>query len=143
MVGDFGELLVAKSLSCPKCKSDTKTLKLLPQSFVCADLICKFCGYLAQVKTARVNSLEKIPNKVLGAAWKPQSDRIAFGIYTPIFLVLITPGNECSIYYLPSDFQTKEMFVPREPLSSRAKTPGWQGYTIVFDLAIHKPLKLL
>jgi len=53
-LGDFGENLIRKKFDCPKCKRP-KTLKKLPPNFKCADLICDFCGYLAQVKTKTVN----------------------------------------------------------------------------------------
>lgn len=60
----------------------------LPNNFKCADVICDFCGYLAQVKTARVRNVDSIPNTVLGAAWGPQKERMASAIYFPLFLVL-------------------------------------------------------
>ena len=48
-LGDFGEDFIRKNFDCPKCKRK-KTLKRLPPNFKCADIICDFCGYLAQVK---------------------------------------------------------------------------------------------
>lgn len=61
----------------------------LPNNFKCADVICDFCGYLAQVKTVRVRNVESVPNAVLGAVWGPKKDRMAAAIYFPLFLVLI------------------------------------------------------
>ena len=66
-LGDFGEELIRKNFNCPKCKR-TKTLKKLPPNFKCADLICDFCGYLAQVKTHNVKDISKFPKRILGAA---------------------------------------------------------------------------
>ena len=54
--GDFGEDLIKKKFGCPKCKRE-KTLKKLPPNFKCADIICDFCGYLAQVKTSNVSNI--------------------------------------------------------------------------------------
>lgn len=49
ILGDYGETVVVR-LSCPRCKH-AGTLRKLPVNFRCADIICDFCGYLAQVKT--------------------------------------------------------------------------------------------
>jgi transcription elongation factor Elf1 len=63
-LGDFGEELIKKKFDCPKCKR-TKTLKKLPPNFKCADIICDFCGYLAQVKTKTVKALSEVNSKTL------------------------------------------------------------------------------
>jgi len=70
-LGEFGEKVVGATCSCPKCKRK-KTLKRLPPNFKCVDVICDFCGYLAQVKTANAKDLNEVPNRVLGAAWGPK-----------------------------------------------------------------------
>ena len=131
-LGEFGEIQVAKSCSCPKCKRD-KTLKRLPPNFKCADLVCDFCGYLAQVKSKSVSDVNALPKQVLGAAWGPQSERMQSGIYFPLFLVLKSK-NVHSIFYLSADLQPPELFVPRKPLSPSARRAGWQGY--YYDLTI-------
>jgi len=69
-LGELGEQFIVKSCLFPKCKK-RKTLKKLPTNFKCADIICDFCGYLAQVKTHSVSNHEKLPHKILGAAWMP------------------------------------------------------------------------
>lgn len=129
LLGAWGEKLVAKKCACPKCKR-TKTLKQLPTNFKCADLICNFCGFLAQVKTMRVTAVSPLPKQVLGAAWGPQKERMDSGIYFPLFLVLASP-NGYAIYYLPVDFQSPALFSARKPLSSLAKRAGWQGFVYV------------
>ena len=108
--------------------------------FKCADIICDFCGYLAQVKTTTVSTIDDLPNTVLGAAWGPQKERMDSGIYFPLFLVLVVSGLKCySIFYLPADLQQPEMFKARKPLSATAKRTGWQGF--VYDLtAVQKHL---
>lgn len=131
-LGDLGERHVAKRCNCPRCKRKG-ALKKLPTNFKCVDIICDFCGYLAQVKTATVRDIEKLPDQVLGGAWAPQKDRMDAGIYFPLFLVLVSPsGRKRAVYYLPVDLQKPEMFVPRKPLSKSAKRAGWQGFT--YDL---------
>ena len=126
LLGDFGENLIIKKFNCPKCKR-IKSLKKLPQNFKCADIICDFCGYLAQVKTKTVSDIDKFPSKVLGAAWGPQKERMDAGIYFPLFVVLKN-GRNHSVFYLSSDLQTEEMFIKRKPLSKNAKRAGWQGF---------------
>jgi hypothetical protein len=125
-LGALGEQLVAKKCACPQCKR-AKTLKRLPTNFKCADLICDFCGYLAQVKTATVKILSLPPKHVLGAAWGPQKERMDAAIYFPLFLVLKAPTGS-AIYYLPTDFQNEALFLARKPLSIAAKRAGWQGF---------------
>lgn len=128
-LGTWGEQLVAKNCDCPKCKR-AKTLKLLPPNFKCADLICDFCGFLAQVKAMNVQAVSPLPKQVLGAAWGPQRERMESGIYFPLFLVLKAPSSH-AIYYLPTDFQSPALFAARKPLSSNAKRAGWQGFMYV------------
>ena len=129
-LGDWGENLIAKHCVCPSCKR-SKTLKQLPANFKCADLICEFCGYLAQVKSTNVANIDQLPNSILGAAWGPQKERMAAGIYFPLFVVLkLKDANNWAIYYLSADLQEPEMFEPRKPLSANAKRAGWQGYII-------------
>ena len=125
-LGDFGENIVVKKCSCPKCKK-TKTFKRLPVNFKCADIICDFCGFLAQVKSSNTNDIDVMPKTILGAAWKPQKERMDSAIYFPLYIVLVN-GRNYSIYYLSADLQYPDMFVPRKPLSSKAKRAGWQGF---------------
>jgi len=130
-LGALGEALVAKSCDCPRCKR-SRTLKRLPANFKCADVVCDFCGYLAQVKTSNVRDTGRLPRRVTGAAWRPQKERMDSGIYFPLFLVLVS-GRKRGIYYLPSDLQLPSMFKKRKPLSKTAKRKGWQGFEYQFE----------
>jgi len=131
-LGDFGESRVSQNCCCPRCKRK-KTLVRLPKNFKCADIICDFCGYLGQVKTATAQDISAIPKKILGAAWEPQRKRMDAGIYFPLFLVLATESLEqYAIHYLSADLQQPEMFVPRKPLSPNARRAGWTGF--MYDL---------
>ncbi len=131
-LGEWGEILVAKKCPCPKCKQ-LGTLKRLPTNFKCADLICDFCGYLAQVKAMTVKAISPLPKQILGAAWGPQKQRMDSAIYFPLFLALKAPSAH-AIYYLPIDFQAPELFVSRKPLSAKARRAGWQGF--MYDLEV-------
>ena len=145
VLGDKGEEFVRSKVDCPRCKKSGKSLRILPRNFRCANLICDFCGYLAQVKTTTLEDPNKLPKLILGAAWEPQRERMEAGIYFPLFIV-VTSGKSKStphIYYLPADFQTAEMFVPRAPLSSKAKRAGWQGYMIDLTKAVANPVRLI
>lgn len=132
VLGENGELLVIKNCSCPKCKK-THTLKRLPPNFKCADIICDFCGYIAQVKTTSSKDINSLPSKIIGAAWNVQKDRIDSSIYIPLFIVLYKSKLEFGIYYLSADLQVPELFVPRTPLSGTAHRSGWQGF--MYDLS--------
>ena len=70
-LGQYGELVVVK-LQLPKVRT-TKALFRNFSHFKCADIICDFCGYLAQVKAATVRDIEKHPDQVLGAAGSPRN----------------------------------------------------------------------
>lgn len=127
-LGDFGEISVAKHCPCPKCKR-SRTLKRLPPNFKCADLVCDFCGYLAQVKATTVSDDLTLPKKILGAAWGPQKDRMDAGIYFPLFVVLkAKTTNDFAILYLSADLQAPNLFQVRKPLGPNAKRAGWQGF---------------
>lgn len=110
-------------------------LRRLPANFKCADVICDFCGYLAQVKTSTQENVDQLPPTILGAAWGPQEERMKAGIFFPLFVVLVSRNRrKRAIYFLPSDLQAKSMFVPRKPLSHTAKRAGWTGYVIHLNL---------
>jgi type II restriction enzyme len=131
-LGKFGETVVARSCKCPKCKR-ARSLKTLPANFKCADVICDFCGYLGQVKTARVQNVAQLPKRLLGAAWGVQHERMSAGIYFSLFIVAVDADDKFAVYYLPSELQTPDIFLPREPLSAAARRAGWQGF--YYDLA--------
>lgn len=131
VTGDWGEKFIAKTFACPKCKN-YNSLKRLPNNFKCVDIVCDFCGYLAQVKTVSVTDVNKFPKSILGAAWKPQKDRMRAGIYFPLYIVLKS-GSQCSVFYLPTEFQLPKMFKKRNPLSDTAKRAGWQGFVYDFS----------
>lgn len=141
-LGDFGEKLVAKSISCPGCKRGERTMRQLPPNFKCADLVCDFCGYLSQVKSKSVSDVSRLPSQILGAAWAPQQQRMESGIYFSLYIVLVNSAGESAIYFLPRELQTTEMFEPRTPLSSDAKRAGWQGFYINLNKAMGAPIRL-
>lgn len=140
-LGSLGERAVA-SLSCPRCKRE-RALKRLPPNFKCADIICDFCGYLAQVKTTQRENIDRLPSSLLGAAWGPQVERMTAGIYFPLYIVVVNPNRrERAIYYLPADFQSPQMFQQRKALGPTARRAGWTGYQLRLDLAQHPPVRL-
>ena len=84
-IGRQRRSLSQKTFRMLKCKR-TGTLKPLIKNFKCADIICDFCGYLAQVKTNRVNDISASPKSILAATWLPQKERMDAGIFFVIFL---------------------------------------------------------
>lgn len=141
-LGLHGETAVT-SLPCPKCKRH-HTLKRLPANFRCADVICDFCGYLAQVKTTTQENVDELPRSLLGAAWGPMNQRMVAGIFFPLFLVVVSPDRRRrAIYYLPADLQSPEMFQQRAPLKLTARRAGWIGYKLRLDLpGGHRPVRI-
>lgn len=144
ILGNLGEDFVRKNIDCPRCKRPDKSLKKLPTNFRCADLICDFCGYLAQVKSSNSKDVSICPSKIIGAAWEPQAQRMQAGIYFPLFLVQVDSiQRQRAIYYLPADLQTQEMFEPRNPLSATAQRAGWRGFLINLEMATAQPVRLI
>ena len=132
-LGAFGEERVVKECGCARCKR-LGTLVRLPPNFKCADVICDFCGYLAQVKATTKEDVNTLPRQVMGAAWGPQRERMDAGIYFPLFLVLATPDKaRHAIYYLSADLQRPEMFKARKPLSETTRRAGWTGFLYELD----------
>ena len=141
ILGERGEKLVCDRCHCPRCKRQ-RSLRRLPPNFKCADVICDFCGFLAQVKTSQAKNVEVVPNTLLGAAWKVQKERMDSGIYFPLFLVLIAPPRRVACFYLSADLQSADIFSPRKPLSSSARRSGWQGFTYVLREKKHAFVRL-
>jgi hypothetical protein len=141
-LGQFGEIVVVQNCACPRCKRDG-VLQKLPPNFKCADVICDFCGYLAQVKAVTSSDLTVVPKRILGGAWGVQEERMHAGFYFPLFIVLVKGKKEFAIYYLPADLQTKQMFVPRKKLSSTAKRAGWQGFVYDVNSVADRVIRIL
>lgn len=125
-LGTYGENLIVKHINCNNCQKKN-TLKKLPINFKCADIICDFCGFLAQVKTSNVKDINILPDLILGAGWKVQKERMNENIYFPLYLILVNQ-KRYSIFYLSVKNQFEKIFVPRKPLSATARRAGWQGF---------------
>jgi hypothetical protein len=113
---------------CPKCKKTGWKLKQLGVNFRCADVICDFCGFVAQVKARDVKSAKERVQTVLGGAWRIQEEKISAGIYHPLYIVKLVQGKPVAIDYIAADFLKPEIYVPRRALSERARRKGWQGF---------------
>lgn len=132
-LGERGERAVHDHVPCPRCRR-SRHLSRLPPNFQCADVICKFCGFLAQVKAVTLQSSE-LPDKIMGAAWGPQHEQIMAGIFHSLYIVGFTQtGKLVRIDYVPGHVlqAAPNVFEPRKPLSSSARRAGWQGF--MYDL---------
>lgn len=133
-LGKRGEDAVCKHAACPRCNR-RRHFKQLPVNFECADIICKFCGFLAQVKATRLaDSTDEFPDRIMGAAWGPQQERIVAGIYHGLFLVGYRQDAKTlvRIDFVPPHIleATPSAFEPRKPLSPTAKRAGWTGFML-------------
>ena len=130
-LGDRGEKAVAQHVPCPRCYK-ARHLTRLPKNFQCADVICRFCGYLAQVKAVSLaEGATELPDRILGAAWGPQHEQIMAGIYHGLYIAGFTPkGRLVRIDFVPPHVlqASPQVFEPRRPLSTNAKRAGWQGF---------------
>lgn len=134
-LGNRGEAEVAKRARCPSCGHKRHLVKLR-QNFQCADLICKFCGHLAQVKAYRLDSRDPVrPAQIMGAAWGPQHEQILAGIYHDLYLVGFSGHRLARIERVPAHVlqATPKVFSPRNPLKPTAKRAGWRGFNYRID----------
>jgi transcription elongation factor Elf1 len=134
-LGKRGESAVCTHAMCPRCNR-ARHFKRLPTNFECADIICKFCGLLGQVKTTRLkDGTDEFPDRIMSAAWRPQHDRIIAGVYHGLYLVGYRQNAKTlvRIDFVPPHIleATPGVFEPRKPLSATAKRAGWAGYTLV------------
>ena len=131
-LGGKGETAVCNRVACPRC-GRAKQFRALPPNFECVDVICKFCGFLAQVKATNNTSGER-PTRVLGGAWGPQHERVIAGIFHAVYVVSYDGNRLARIDYVPAHMLSAHpsVFKPRAKLSESARRAGWQGF--VYDL---------
>ena len=143
--GEFGEVYVKKHVYCPKCKSKKHTFVQLPSGFPCADLICNFCGYLAQVKTCYSSNTDQCPRMLPGAGWEPLAKRMTKNIFYPIYVVVRNrrdPMKDVSIFYIPAELQTSKMFIRSRASVVKKTKRVVKGVRFDLSKAIAEPLKL-
>ena len=129
-LGAKGERAVREKVSCPRC-GRVRHLTPLQANFPCADLICKFCGFLAQVKTYTLKTPSNaLPTRIPGAGWKVQHEQIMAGIYHGLYLVGYRGKRLVRIDYVPAHILqgSPDVFEPRRALSAKAKRAGWLGF---------------
>ncbi len=136
-LGARGEKAVCKYAHCPRCNR-RHPFKPLTANFVCVDIICSFCGFLAQVKATRLRSgTSSLPDRLPGSAWKPQHERMLAGIYHGLFVVGFRNDGKTlvRIDYVPPHIlaATPGVFAPRRPLRATAKRAGWTGFTFMLS----------
>jgi hypothetical protein len=129
-LGRLGERAVSQHVSCPRC-SGPRHLSPLPVNFQCADLICKFCGYLAQVKAISLpaESTDR-PRWVLGAAWGPQQAQLIAGIFHGLYLVGYSPARTLvRIDYVPATYykRAQKSTYRERRCPARPSAPGGRG----------------
>lgn len=128
-LGNLGETAVRDNVPCPRCRRE-RHLTPLRTNFQCADLICKFCGFLAQVKAVSTEN-GKLPDRIPGAAWKPQREQILAGIFQPLYIATFDKDLRIqAIFYVPAHIlqAVPGVYEPRKPLSSNARRAGWTGF---------------
>jgi type II restriction enzyme len=136
-LGTRGEKAVCKHAHCPRCNR-RRPFKPLTVNFVCVDIICAFCGFLAQVKATRLLSgTSSLPDRLPGSAWRPQHERMLAGIYHGLFVVGFRHDGRSlvCIDYVPPHIlaATPSVFAPRRPLRPTAKRAGWTGFTFMLS----------
>jgi hypothetical protein len=127
--GKLGEEAVCRTLACPQCSK--RRLSPLPTNFDCVDVICRFCGFMAQVKS--ISSRKGIwPNTIPGGSWPRQHEQIIAGIFHSLFVVALEPGTRrlVSIDYVPSHIlrAVPDAYVPRKPTKPLGRSTPFLGF---------------
>lgn len=132
-LGKLGETAVCQHVGCPRCGRE-RQLRPLPVNFECVDVICKFCGFLAQVKATTGGSTDGPPPTVPGGAWGAQHQRVIAGIFHPLYVATFTGRSLLRIDYIPAHMlgAYPSVYRPRTRLSESARRAGWQGF--IYDL---------
>src|SRR5262245_48962834 len=95
-------------------------------------MICKFCGFLAQVKAVTLEKgTDELPPRILGAAWAPQREQMIAGIFHGLYLVGFSPRQRLvRIDYVPAHVlqASPDVFEPRNPLGPTPRRAGWTGF---------------
>ncbi|MEX2242364.1 MAG: DpnI domain-containing protein [Fimbriimonadaceae bacterium] len=133
LTGRRGEAAVTRLVACPRC-SRPRHLRPLEAGFQCADVICKFCGFLAQVKATMV-SPDRRPSRLLGGSWARQHEQILADIFQALFIVTLAQnGKPIAIYYVPSHILRAHpaVYRPRNALAATARRPNFRGF--MYDL---------
>ena len=97
--GRIGEEAVVRFVKCPRC-NEKKLTRLVERGFPCVDVICKFCGFLAQVKST-IGEVGERPTRALGANWEPQKKQILADIFHALYVVSVENGKANRIWYVP------------------------------------------
>lgn len=126
---EAGEVAVCKKVACPRCARPRLTR--LPNNFDCADVICRFCGFMAQVKSVTSASGEW-PNTIPGGSWPRQQEQIIGGIFHALFVVAFEPKKRhlVSIDYVPSHVlqAVPDAYVPRKPTHPAGRSNPFLGF---------------
>jgi len=129
LAGKEGERAVCRQITCPSC--GRKRLTALPVNFDCADVICRFCGFMAQVK-AITSVTGAWPSTLPGGSWPRQQEQIIAGITHALFVVSFDPKDRrlVAIDYVPSDIlkAVPDAFVPRKPTKPAGRSTPFVGF---------------
>jgi hypothetical protein len=85
-----------------------------------------------------------LPDRILGAGWKPQQEQIAAGIFHGLYITgFRQSGRLVRIDYVPGHIleATPQVFEPRAPLTATAQPAGWTGF--IYDLKTLPPVGVI
>ena len=106
---------------------EEETSRRLPTNFKCADVICDFCGFLAQVKAVSSKNIETVPRTILGAAWRVQ--RKGWSQESTFLCISFGSMIAGSTPFSISRRNAEPGHLRREKATKRS---GWQGF--IYDL---------
>lgn len=129
-LGRSGEYLIIANIKCLDC--EVGSYVALKPNTPSVDLECDKCKVEVQVKTAKTLN-GKVPKYVLGGSWKPQFQLLKAGRLPRLFIVVIGKPGAAEVFSISSEEQNPSFFKIRTPLSEKAKSPGWTGFTILLS----------
>ncbi len=124
----ISEEWIEKNIYCPVC--GYSQLINLPNNMPVADLQCKSCGEIFELKSKCGNISRKIPD----GAYSTMIERISSTSNPNLFIMGYDEKYSVkSLFIVPKFFFTTEIIEKRNPLSASAKRAGWVGCNILFD----------
>lgn len=115
-------------VTCPGCGG---SLQLLPANTRAADLRCKQCGEMYQLKSQS----RPFVRRILGAEYNTTIKSIQNGTHPSLILLHYDPNSMIvkSLEFVHKSWISSSAIIARKPLGPNARRAGWQGCQIDLD----------
>ncbi len=124
----MSELWLAKNLFCPCCGNSH--IDKMKNNLPVADIRCKNCGEIFELKSKKNNFGVKIPD----GAYQTMIERITGNLNPQLFVMCYSANfSVTDLVFVPKFFFTPDLIEKRKPLAGNAKRHGWTGCNILYE----------